>query len=145
MEIEPSSEVVAEPREFNTGIRTKGGAEPVVLLVIYGGLTNRALTQAYTKQANARSARRAGGVTPDSISAELVDDAKLFAAYVIKGWRNATEPDGTPAAATQDKYREFLVGVANSTRKDVISALRAFINNPDYFVGELGDPAVLGK
>lgn len=134
-----------DTRRFDTGIVTRGGTLPVVLIVKCGGPSNKLLVNAQGRLAKGRRARMSSGViTAETLLADRLEDARLYAAHVVTGWENATEPDGKPAGPTRENIEGFL-GLLAKKRPQTFQLFAGYVGDESNFVESLGDPAELGK
>lgn len=75
---------------------------------------------------------QAGGLDPQSIAAGRINDADLWARYVVKGWKGVRRGDGTEAAFAVDTCKDFLVALAQRA-PHAFDALKAWCKDPDNF------------
>lgn len=77
-------------------------------------------------------ALNAGSISTGMIDSNRHEDRSLYAAHIIKRWRDVRDVEGIEAAFTPDNVRAFLDALPNWIFDD----LRTFAGNPANFLDE---------
>ena len=77
-------------------------------------------------------ALNAGAISPAMIHSNREDDRRLFASYVVKGWRGVVDSEGKDVSFTQDNVAAFLGALPSW----IFDELRVFATTPANFLEE---------
>lgn len=138
-----------------------GCEKPLTIQCRHAGFSNPGLSAAQLKSFNDRQRRGGNGasaeLTPQTVEANRILDAQLFAKHVVCGWDaidvdgkpivgDATVlEDGKPVPFSTNKCQELLLAVSKK-RLDEFRRFTAWASNADNFTDTtVGDPADLGK
>lgn len=113
-----------------TFFRIAGGAK---LTVVHAGSTTPEFLSAVLKKSKVAAhrlrARKDQQLTRADMEATRVEDAELFARYIVKGWENVQESNGSECEFTEENCLEFLKAIP----LDMFDQFRQFCLNIENF------------
>ena len=77
-------------------------------------------------------ALNAGAISPAMIHSNRVEDRKLFASYIVKGWRGVMDSEGRDVPFTPDNCAAFMDALPSW----IFDELRVFATTPANFLDE---------
>lgn len=84
----------------------------------------------------------AGSISPGMIASNRAEDRLLYAAHIVKGWRNVQDAEGKEAPFTSENVRDFLEALPNWIFDD----LRTYCGNPaNYLEDGISEAEETGK